>query len=105
MRSQPILHNTDNTKEHSMSGTPTKNISLKFIASDRPLEQLGIEPGTSVADCLQSVGLPGGGFVLTDPQAPDHVYRGADDLYARATEGQLFAVGSAVDAGDMKVIA
>jgi hypothetical protein len=76
-----------------------KNIPIKFIGSNRPAEQLGIEPGTTVRDVLSSLGLAGSGYHLIDPAKPEAVFNASDNLYARVEDGDMLAVTAKVDAG------
>jgi sulfur carrier protein ThiS len=77
----------------------TKNISIKFIGDARPAETVALQPGVTVADVLREIGLGSTGFVLIDPNNPDAVFRGSDNLYARANDGDVFAATAMVDAG------
>lgn len=81
-----------------MSDQPIKSIGIKFVGSNRAAETLTIEPGTTVSDVLQTVGL-GAGFNLSDPSKPDAVFQASDNLYARINDGDMLACSALVDAG------
>ena len=82
-----------------MNTTPTKNLSIKFVGTNRPAETVSIQPGTSVQDVLRTIGLGDGGFTLTNPTKPDQVFNASSNLYALVEDGEMLAVSSGVDAG------
>ena len=66
---------------HAIFSLPTKqgkqmskSIAVKRVGSNLATETLQIEPGTTVAECLKTLGLAGG-YQLSDAQNPDRVYR------------------------------
>ncbi|MGH1419404.1 MAG: hypothetical protein ACRBCJ_11155 [Hyphomicrobiaceae bacterium] len=82
-----------------MTDQATKSIGIKFIGSNRAAETLSIEPGTTVADVLQTLGL-GAGFHLSDPNKPEAIFQASDNLYARiSNNGDMLACSALVDAG------
>lgn len=81
-----------------MTEQPMKSIGIKFVGSNRAAETLSIEPGTTVRDVLQTVGL-GAGFHLSDPAKPEAVFQASDNLYARVSDGDMLACSALVDAG------
>ena len=76
----------------------TKNISLKFVGTNREAETLSIEPGTTVRDILQTVGLATG-FSITNPTNPDQQFNLTDNIYAAVEDGDMLAVVADIDAG------
>lgn len=87
------------TQKGKLMTETTKNISIKFIGDARPAETVALQPGVTVADVLREIGLGSSGYVLVDPNSPDAVYTGNDNLYARANDGDVFAATAMVDAG------
>lgn len=77
---------------------PTKEISIKFIGSNRSAEAIQLSPGTTVADVLRQLGL-GAGFSLVDPNDPDALFNPTDDLFSRVKNGVMLAATAMVDAG------
>ncbi len=76
-----------------------KRISVKHIGSKRPMDDCSITPGSSVNDLLKSLGYALTGFHLTDPNDPEAIFNGNDNLYSRVNDGDLLAIVAAVDAG------
>ena len=76
----------------------SKSIAVKRVGSNLATETLQIEPGTTVAECLKTLGLAGG-YQLSDAQNPDRVYRPTDNLYAMTEDGTLLYASALVDAG------
>lgn len=75
-------------------------LSFKFVGpSSRPIEDRSIAPGTTVAECLTSLGLDSG-FTIKDPNRPETVFSPTDDLYAMTpADSYVYSVVALVDAG------
>ncbi len=75
-----------------------KNVSIKRVGGQVPIETLAISPGTTTRDILQTIGC-GNGFQLCAAQNPDIVFGPNDNVYARVADGDLLHCSALVDAG------
>ena len=98
LRNQRCFFCHSTQKGKNMTET-TKNVSIKKINSNEPAVTVALQPGVTVADVLREIGLGSSGFVLVDPNNPDAVFRGSDNFFAAATDGNLYAATAMVDAG------
>lgn len=79
-----------------MSGI--KTIAIKFPGGNRATESVDLQPGTTVLDVLQKLGLDGQ-YMLSTHDRPEKPFRPTDVIYPMVEDGDLLIASALVDAG------
>ena len=85
-----------------MSEQLLKQLCITFPGSARDKEFISVQPGVSVREVLQSLGL-GADYDLVDPSQTDLVFNHSDNLHARIDESHTLAAVAKIDAGQEHV--
>ena len=74
-----------------------RHATIKYMAGQRPAENVAIQPGVTAGELLQQLGL-GQGYQVSKGGV-DTVFGHAEPLWPRVNDGDALYVTSVVDAG------